>query len=221
MLPLAEYAHNSWKHDVTRHSPHELLMGFRPQVHMKFFLEDVPASLNRIKQLKDTRQETQKTLEDLRQHKDKRKATEMKEGDQVWLESKNLNVKGTCKFLPKQYRPFKIKKKIRTVTYQLDLPASIRIHNVFHVDLLLPYKETEEYGQAYTRPPPDLIEGEEEYVVESLCDTRMRGRQRQYLMHWEGYPVSDDSWVSQKDLHTPELIEAFHSQTAAAGQPNV
>ena len=76
----------------------------------------------------------------------------MKEGDQVWLEGKNLHNKGTCKLLPKQYGPFTIKEKIGTVTYHLDLPPLMKIHNVFHVDLLLPYKEMEAYGPTYTRP---------------------------------------------------------------------
>ena len=48
------------------------------------------------------------------------------------------------------------------------LPTSMKIHNVFHVDLLLPYKETEAYRPAYVRPPPDLIEGEEKYTVECI-----------------------------------------------------
>jgi hypothetical protein len=48
----------------------------------------------------------------------------------------------------------------------------MKIHNVFHVDLLLPYKETEAYGPAYMRPAPDLIEGEEEYEVKLIRDAR-------------------------------------------------
>jgi hypothetical protein len=94
--------------------------------------------------------------------------TEMKVGDLVWLEGKNLHVKGTCKLLPKRYGPFQITERIGVIAYRLRLPKSMKIHDVFHIDLLLPYKETEAYGPAYTRPPPDLIEGEEEYEIESI-----------------------------------------------------
>jgi hypothetical protein len=43
----------------------------------------------------------------------------------------------------------------------------MKLHDVFHIDLLLPYKEMEEYSPVYMRPPLDLIEGEQEYEVES------------------------------------------------------
>jgi hypothetical protein len=70
--------------------------------------------------------------------------------------------------------------QIGTVAYQLRLPESMRIHDVFHIDLLLLYKEMEAYGPAYMRPPPDLIEGEEEYEIESIQDTRQKGHGRRH-----------------------------------------
>jgi len=57
------------------------------------------------------------------------------------------------------------------VAYQLTLPLSWGIHNVFHASLLLPYKETTAHGPNFERPPPDLIEDVEEYEVETLVTT--------------------------------------------------
>jgi hypothetical protein len=96
----------------------------------------------------------------------------------------------------------------------------MKIHNVFHIDLLLPYKETEAYGTPYSCPPP-VIKKEEEYEVENILNIRRnkKSRQLEYLVHWKGYPHSDDSWVAQKDFHAPELLEEFYS--AMAGRPNV
>ena len=34
-LPLAEFAHNSWPHDITKLSPHQLLFGMKPQIHVE------------------------------------------------------------------------------------------------------------------------------------------------------------------------------------------
>jgi len=148
---------------------------------------------------------------------------EMTVGDLVWLEGQNLSITGNKKLSPKRYGPFPITKKIGTVAYQLQLPASMKIHDVFHMDLLLPYKEMEAYGTPFTRPPP-IIDSEEEYEIEAILDSRRkgRGRQLQYLVHWKGYPHSDDSWIAHKDLHADKLLESFMlSNPAAAGRPEV
>jgi len=94
------------------------------------------------------------------------------------------------------------------VAYRLELPPLIKIHNVFHVDLLMPYKEIEQYGMPYTQPSPVINQGEEEYEIESITSDRRFGRSRkkQYLIYWKGYPSSDDLWVDHKDLHAPEIL---------------
>jgi len=51
----------------------------------------------------------------------------------------------------------------------------MKIHNVFHTDLLLPYKETEQYGTPFTRPPL-IIDSEEEYEIENILDAQHYGR---------------------------------------------
>jgi hypothetical protein len=53
MLPIAEFAHNSWKHDVTCKMPHELLTGIRPQVKVELIEENVPAALDRLAELEE------------------------------------------------------------------------------------------------------------------------------------------------------------------------
>jgi hypothetical protein len=35
MLPITEYAHNSWTHDKTQKTPHYILMGHTPQVNIQ------------------------------------------------------------------------------------------------------------------------------------------------------------------------------------------
>jgi hypothetical protein len=93
----------------------------------------------------------------------------MKEGNQVWLKAQNLMIASNWKLSPKHYGPYQISKKISTVAYCLELPLLMKIHNMFHIDLLMPYKETEAYGTPYIYPPP-VIEKEEEYEVENVLD---------------------------------------------------
>jgi hypothetical protein len=68
--------------------------------------------------------------------------------------------------------------------YHLTLPPSWKIHNIFHVSLLTPYKEMEEHGMNFTEPSPELIKEHEEYEVEQILASRLFGRWKklQYLI---------------------------------------
>jgi hypothetical protein len=52
LLSMAEYAHNLWKHEVTKASPHKLLLGLEPQVNVKFLSDIAPIAVNRLHTLK-------------------------------------------------------------------------------------------------------------------------------------------------------------------------
>ena len=113
-----------------------------------------------------------------------------KQGQKVWLESHNLHIPYTSqKLIPKQEGPFPIQKVLGPVTYQLQLLKPWKVHNVFHTCLPSPYKETDEHRPHHTDPPPDLINGENEYKVEAILAHRKTGRQMQYLVKWKGYDV--------------------------------
>ena len=88
----------------------------------------------------------------------------------------------------------------------------MKIHPVFHVNLLIPFISTDEYGKAYSQPPPELIDGEEEYEVNEIIRHRTKGqsKEKEYFVSWIGYPASENSWVKAKDLHTPELLAEYH-----------
>ena len=81
---------------------------------------------------------------------------------------------------------------------------------MFHANLIMPYKETELYGPNFTRPPPDLVDGEEEYEVEKVIDAKQIGKKKKwhYLIKWKGYPTSDNSWEPEDNIQgSKELIE--------------
>src|SRR6266478_8411136 len=95
--------------------------------------------------------------------------SQYKLGQQVWLDTSHLKLPHQkAKLTSKCLGLFKITKEISPVAYHLALPASWRIHNVFHASLLNPYHETTAHGPNFTHPPPDLIKGEEEFEVERI-----------------------------------------------------
>jgi hypothetical protein len=78
--------------------------------------------------------------------------------------------------------------------------------------LLTPFKETEEYGPAYTEPLPEIIDDKEEYELEEVLASKHTPQGKLvYRVHWKGYPSSEDSWVRPADMTgAQEAIEDFH-----------
>ena len=90
-------------------------------------------------------------------------------GDKVWLEATNLRLNyPSRKLAPKRQGPFEIAQVLSPLTYRLRLPSAWKIHDVFHASLLSSYKETETHRPNFLKPPPDLIDAEEEYKVERI-----------------------------------------------------
>ena len=119
-----------------------------------------------------------------------------RKGDLVWIEGTNLKtLYPSAKLAPKCYGPFKIVGQLSPTVYSVKIPQQWKIHNVFHANLITPYKETAIHGPNYSQPPPDLIDGEEEFEVEQILNMKLmgRGHKMHYLVKWKGYPTSDNS----------------------------
>jgi hypothetical protein len=108
--------------------------------------------------------------------------TPFKKNQKVWLDTRNLAMNHHKKIASKREGPFEIDEVLRPVTYQLKLPDSWKIHNMFHATLLRPYIENKVYENNYLRPLPKLLEGEEVYEVETILKHRQRGRGYQYYV---------------------------------------
>jgi Chromo (CHRromatin Organisation MOdifier) domain len=142
-------------------------------------------------------------------------------GDQVWLEGTNLKLTHPkAKLNAKRYGPFIVTEEISPVVYRVELPQQWKIHDVFHASLLMPYKETEEYGENNAQLPPELIEGEDEYEVEQVLNSRRTGRAKklQYLLQWKGYSRAHDSWQDATEVHAPELVAEYLARKPSAVQ---
>ena len=138
------------------------------------------------------------------------------QGDRVWLEGTNLHIMyPTRKLGPKRYGPFKVREVVGHTNFRLELPSHWKIHDVFHAKLLYLYKETEEHGENFTKPPPDLIDGEPEWEVEQILDMRTRRSGKQYLIHWKGYSNAHDSWEPWENINAPLLMVEFEKRKGA------
>lgn len=211
LLPAVEFAYNNSVHASTGYTPFYLNYGQHPRTPEVFTTPAAPPTdkpalddfLARMRNIMRTAMErlqraqaTQKATAD--KH---RRHLEFQEGDQVMLSTRNLNLQLPVQCPKLQARrcgPFKVLQKLSPVSYKLQLPDNWRIHPVFHIEYLLPYQTTTEFP---TRPkpdipPPQLLDGEAYYTVESILRRRWNGRTKclEYLVKWQGYPSEHNSW---------------------------
>ncbi|GJP51198.1 hypothetical protein CLOM_g10360 [Closterium sp. NIES-68] len=102
---------------------------------------------------------------------------------------------------------------VTPVTFRLRLPATWKIHNAFHVQLLKPYRDpnTVFSGRQPPPPPPVLVHDEPEYEVESMLAQRCRRNGTvELLIRWKGYDPSEDSWISESEMdHTRRPLRDY------------
>ena len=137
-----------------------------------------------------------------------------KVGDKVWLEATNLRIPyPSRKLTPKCHGPFEIAQVLSPLVYQLCLPSTWKIHDVFHATLLSPYCQTEAHGPSFSRPPPDLIDSKEEYEVDHIVSHKGPPGRRLYLTAWKGYPSSENTWEPELNLHHAPMILQEYKRT--------
>jgi len=106
---------------------------------------------------------------------------------------RNIGTTRPCKKLDyKKIGLFKILAKIGESAYKLDLPPWMRIHNIFHIALLELYHDDGFPSQRRQPPPPIIVEGEPEYELEEIIDSRLHYGKLQYRAKWTGYPPEYD-----------------------------
>lgn len=221
LLPLAEFAYNNTTHASTQFSPFFANFGFHPRFDVTL---DVAVSSPKGKQyimdLEDLHSVMKLHLKDaiekMSEFADRHRAPapELPIGSKVWLNRKNIKtIRPSLKLDYKKFGPFKVIERIGVVSYRIDLPPSMKIHNVFHVSLLEPVVENMFDNREIPPPPPVEIDDHKEYEVEEILDSRLYYRKLQYLVRWKGYSISEDKWLPPANLeHCKDMIDEFHSK---------
>ncbi|XP_059071802.1 uncharacterized protein LOC131870156 [Cryptomeria japonica] len=133
-------------------------------------------------------------------------------GDMVYLrlqpfKQSTLKKSGAEKIKPRFYGPFWVIGRVGFVAYELELPTSSRVHNVFHVSCL---KKVLGHNVIVSSDLPPLDEeGELVLVPEAILDVRERFLRRrtirEYLVKWKNLPVEDATWENEEILQHPGL----------------
>ena len=106
-----------------------------------------------------------------------------KVGDWGWLLRRHIHTtRPSSKLILKRLGQFKIIKKIKPRVFQLDLPASIKSHPVYHISLLEPCATDPLPGLVRPGLPLIIVNDDEEGKVEQIRDSRRRRKLLGYLV---------------------------------------
>ena len=181
LLPLAEYAYNNSKASADKLTLFFVKYGFYFQTEwLKERDVQNPGATMYTHWMQTVQNKARKTLEQTREamkrYYDERTTPQpdIDFGDLVMLNAKNIRTKHpTNKLSPRLCGPFKVLEKRGNRAFKLDISPRWKIHPVFHVSLLKPYKITDRPNRE--QPPWELedVEGDMEWEVEKIVKSEV------------------------------------------------
>ena len=226
LLPLAEFAYNNAPSETTGVSPFFANKGYHPNlsIHPERDLASQAAREYAVdlqdlhEMLKSNMAEAQARY---RVTADARRlpAPDFKVGQEVFVKAKFFRTTRPSKKLSEKFHgPYKIIAQVGSHSFTLRLPNTYRgVHPVFHVSMLEPHHTSLIPNRISSPPPPVQVEGDLEYEIERILDSKIDKRYRcrlLYYVKWLGYDGTDDeaSWLPVTELeHAKDLLNDFHA----------
>jgi len=231
---MAEIAYNNSATTGNGMSPFYANYGFHPVAVGPTPSEPLnPASTAYVHWMQAVHEEARKGLEEAQERMQRYTNPERKElptywvGDLLTLNGRNIKTRRPSRKLDhKNHGPFQIEKILSPLAVHLTLPRKWKIHNIFHVSLLEPYRTSEH--RALPDPSKvlreaDDVEQSEEYDVEEVMSSveRRRGNNKRilYLVKRLDYPERKD-WTEEPfdnfSVGGLEKLREFHRQNPDA-----
>ncbi|KIN99403.1 hypothetical protein M404DRAFT_30463 [Pisolithus tinctorius Marx 270] len=199
-LKVAQFSYNNKRQESTGKSPFSVTRSYAPRMGVEPFLSKAEAATDHAvdlaKVLEDTKKALDKAAERMKVSADASRsdAPSYSVGDMVWLETSRISL-----------------------SVELKLPKTLKIHPIVNISRVKPYKGPLE-GQTVTRP--GLVvghEGNEEFEVDYVADSRLKRNKLEYLVHWKGYHDEDRTWEPESTLKSaPGAVRDFHRRNPSA-----
>jgi len=234
LLPLGEHAYKNSTTNAHGMSPFYVNYGFHLQTEwMKEREAQNPGAGLYAHWMQITHQHARKALEQTREemskyyHRKARQQPDIKIGDLVMLNFKKIRTKRpTRKVSPRMNGPFKVLEvKKGEPAFKLEISSWWKIHPIFHVLLLEPYRASAREKREQPRRVPEDIKGDLESEVEMVVKgevityTRKVGRrykefkELRYFIKWKGCAEDENTWEPPEGLgNAQELVEEFQRQ---------
>ena len=213
-LPLAEVAVNNHSSHATQLSPFFVLHGYHPRATTNLVPTTEPtpgdpnalASATALEEIHNfIRTEMYRAQAIQTEGGDQRRipAPVFRPGDRVWLDARNIKTRRPTKKLDhRRLGPYKVVETVGPNAVRLRLPDTVQLHPVFHVSLLELPSGDPFPGQVSPQPLPVIVDGEEEWEVERILDSRHFYNRLQYLVKWKGYEAP--TWQPSADLENAQ-----------------
>jgi len=171
--------------------------------------------------MEEAKSAIRKAQEDMTRYYNRKRtpAPMYKPGDRVYLDASDIKM--TCpspKLSHRRLGPFEIERQVEPLAYCLKLPHGMRqLHPVFNVVKLSAALEDPILGRKPQAPPPPIVvDGEEEWEVEEILDSRWHRRRFQFLVKWKGFSREHNSWEVASDVKAPDLVAEYYWKHPAA-----
>ncbi len=196
LLSTTQFAYNNTQNETTEETPFQANYEYNPKVW-----QELQAHKSQSQKAILDITEIKKLHRDLanRIQQQPEQTTEVKTfvvEERVYLRTNNIQVKQRSKKLNnKSIRPFKIKRNIKGLSYELDLLKKMQIHSVFHAFML------QSCNQSIPLQTIEMsVEPDKEYQVENILEKRMISGKAHYLIKWKGYDTSENTWEPRENL---------------------
>jgi len=225
LLTFAEFCYNNTVHTATKQTPFFAAYHQHPENNFKNLWNNAtesnnPEAVKTVEDLDTMREAMRENMKAAQTRMAKyynqkvaNKEPQFKVGDWVMVNAKNIKTKRPSKKLDYKLRgKFEIEKLCGTNAYRVKLPLlSGKIHPVFHVSLLEPYRQNTIAGRRSPTPPPVDLE-QQEYVIKKIKTTEIKGGQVKYLVSWKGYGPDEDTWEPYENLKDggEHVVRQFH-----------
>ena len=144
-------------------------------------------------------------------------------GDKVWLSSRNIEtVRPSKKLEDKMLGPYPIIAR-KGASYELQLPKALKVHPVFHPNLLRLDPNDPIEGQIPDAPRPVETPAGNEWIVDDILDSRYygKGKRLQYRVNWSGFDKDLDWYNTDRGEfdNAADVVADFHKQYPSKSGP--